>query len=106
MVVPSTKTIHCDAGFLGLAAETTKNFGKNSVKTKLYRSLTSVGTGINWCTKYIHTQDGGAKHKNHTLRRRVFGVGGGNNQELRKKLSKDETIQIINVRGYGYKLVY
>lgn len=25
---------------------------------------------------------------------------------LRKKLSKDETIQIINVRGYGYKLVY
>ncbi|HIB49313.1 MAG TPA: response regulator transcription factor [Flavobacteriaceae bacterium] len=26
--------------------------------------------------------------------------------KLRKKLSKDETIQIINVRGYGYKLVY
>lgn len=26
--------------------------------------------------------------------------------KLRKKLNKDESIQIINVRGYGYKLVY
>ncbi len=26
--------------------------------------------------------------------------------KLRKKLNKDETIQIINVRGYGYKLVF
>ena len=26
--------------------------------------------------------------------------------KLRKKLKKDENIQIINVRGYGYKLVY
>ena len=26
--------------------------------------------------------------------------------KLRKKLKKDETIKIINVRGYGYKLVY
>ena len=26
--------------------------------------------------------------------------------KLRKKLKKDESIQIINVRGYGYKLVY
>ena len=25
--------------------------------------------------------------------------------KLRKKLSKDESLQIINVRGYGYKLV-
>lgn len=25
--------------------------------------------------------------------------------KLRKKLRKDETIQIINVRGYGYKLI-
>jgi DNA-binding response OmpR family regulator len=26
--------------------------------------------------------------------------------KLRKKLKKDENVQIINVRGYGYKLVY
>jgi len=26
--------------------------------------------------------------------------------KLRKKLSKDPSIQIINVRGYGYKLVF
>ena len=26
--------------------------------------------------------------------------------KLRKKLAKDESIQIINVRGYGYKLTY
>lgn len=25
--------------------------------------------------------------------------------KLRKKLKQDESIQIINVRGYGYKLV-
>lgn len=24
--------------------------------------------------------------------------------KLRKKLAKDESLQIINVRGYGYKL--
>jgi two-component system alkaline phosphatase synthesis response regulator PhoP len=26
--------------------------------------------------------------------------------KLRKKLNQDEQIQIINVRGFGYKLVY
>ena len=26
--------------------------------------------------------------------------------KLRKKLKPDPTIQIINVRGYGYKLIY
>jgi len=26
--------------------------------------------------------------------------------KLRKKLKKDDTIQILNIRGYGYKLVY
>ena len=26
--------------------------------------------------------------------------------KIRKKLSKDETIQILNVRGFGYKLIY
>jgi DNA-binding response OmpR family regulator len=25
--------------------------------------------------------------------------------KLRKKLKKDETIQILNVRGFGYKLI-
>jgi hypothetical protein len=27
-------------------------------------------------------------------------------RQVRKKLKKDESVQIINVRGYGYKLVY
>ena len=26
--------------------------------------------------------------------------------KLRKKLKKDPSIQILNVRGYGYKLIY
>jgi len=27
------------------------------------------------------------------------------NSKLRKKLAKDNSIQIVNVRGFGYKLI-